>query len=154
VLNLLAGLFILSLLLASIAAPGFFFRAMGVPAGADGPRMAIGMRAIMVLGIAAVPVMHVILRRLVAIVDTVRAGDPFIGVNAVRLRFIAWAVAGLEVLHLAVGAAAAMGSSRAARLDIGWGLSPTRWLVVLLLFVLANVFEQGTRMREDLEGVV
>jgi hypothetical protein len=30
----------------------------------------------------------------------------------------------------------------------------TRWLAVLLLFVLARVFEQGTRMREDLAGTV
>jgi hypothetical protein len=30
----------------------------------------------------------------------------------------------------------------------------TRWLAVLMLVVLARVFEQGARMREDLEGTV
>jgi hypothetical protein len=30
----------------------------------------------------------------------------------------------------------------------------TRWLGVLLLFVLARVFEQGARMRDELEGTV
>ena len=33
-----------------------------------------------------------------------------------------------------------------------WAAYPT--LAVLLLFVLARVFEQGTRMREDLAGTV
>ena len=33
-------------------------------------------------------------------------------------------------------------------------LSLMRWLLVLLLFVLARVFESGARMREDLEGTV
>jgi hypothetical protein len=108
----------------------------------------------MVLGIAAVPVMNVILTRLLAMVDTVRAGDPFVSANAARLRTIAWAVVGLELLHLAVGAATALASSPGAPLDIGWSFSPTRWVAVLLLFVLASVFEQGTRMREELEATV
>jgi hypothetical protein len=30
----------------------------------------------------------------------------------------------------------------------------TGWLAVLLLFVLARVFDYGTRMRDDLEGTV
>ena len=39
-------------------------------------------------------------------------------------------------------------------LDIDLKFNFTRWLVVLFLFVLARVFEQGARMREDLEGTV
>jgi len=30
----------------------------------------------------------------------------------------------------------------------------TGWLAILLLFVLAQVFLEGTRIREDLEGTV
>jgi hypothetical protein len=30
----------------------------------------------------------------------------------------------------------------------------TGWLAILLLFVLAQVFREGTRRREDLEGTV
>ena len=91
---------------------------------------------------------------LLAIVETVRIGDPFVAGNAARLRGIAWAVLGLELLHLGVGAVAAAVSTGAASLDVGWSFSVTRWLAVLLLFVLAVVFEQGTRMRADLEGTV
>jgi hypothetical protein len=88
------------------------------------------------------------------VVDTVRVGDPFVIVNAQRLRTIAWAVLGLELMHLVVGAVAALASSATQPLDIGWSFSVTRWLAALLLFVLARVFEHGARMREDLAGTV
>lgn len=60
----------------------------------------------------------------------------------------------LELLHLAIGAIAAGASSQSQPLDIGWSFSPTRWIAVLLLFVLARVFDHGARMRADLEGTV
>jgi hypothetical protein len=63
-------------------------------------------------------------------------------------------VLALELLHLTVGAIAAGVSTAAVPLKISSDLSLTRWLAVLLLFVLARVFEQGARMREDLEGTV
>jgi hypothetical protein len=37
---------------------------------------------------------------------------------------------------------------------MGSGFSFAPWLSVLLLFVLAGVFTQGARMRDDLEGTV
>jgi hypothetical protein len=45
-------------------------------------------------------------------------------------------------------------STATAPFDIDWSFSPTRWVAVLLLFVLARVFEQGAQMREELEGTV
>lgn len=39
-------------------------------------------------------------------------------------------------------------------LDIGWSPSVDGWLSVLLLFILARVFDAGTKMRIDLEGTV
>jgi hypothetical protein len=39
-------------------------------------------------------------------------------------------------------------------LRIGGNFQVGGWLAVLLLFVLAQVFLEGTRMREDLEGTV
>jgi hypothetical protein len=53
-----------------------------------------------------------------------------------------------------VGAVAAAVSTVEVPIDLGWSFSVTRWLAVLLLFVLARVFEQGSRMREDLAGTV
>ncbi len=153
-LNQLAGVAILALLVATLVAEGPVMAALGVPATGQHTRLVLGMRLIMVLGIAAVPVWHVVLTRLLTIVGTVGAGDPFVLENAARLQRIAWAVLGLEVLRLVIGAVAAGASTREAPLDIDGGLSLTPWLAVLLLFVLARVFEQGARMREDLAGTV
>jgi Protein of unknown function (DUF2975) len=152
VLNLLTGAFILVLLIASLVSEAWVMKALG--AGQGSSTVFMGMRLIMVIGLAGVPVVRLVLTRLLAIVDTVREGDPFVVANAVRLQQIAWAVLALELMHLAVGIIAAAVSTVSVPLNFGWGFSVTRWLAVLLLFVLARVFEQGARMRDELEGTV
>jgi hypothetical protein len=153
-LNLLMGALIMALLIASLIAEAPVMRALGVRPALSNSMLFIGMRLIMVIGICAVPVVHFILTRLLMIVDTVSTGNPFVAENAARLQAIAWALLALELTHYAVGAVAASVSSAAVPLNISWGFSLTRWLAVLLLFVLARVFEQGARMREELEGTV
>jgi hypothetical protein len=153
-LNLLAGFLITALLIASLVAEGPVFGALGVRGKGDNSTLILGARAIMVIGICAVPLAHIILTRLLAMVDTVRNGDPFVAENANRLQTIAWSVLVLEVMHAVVGIVAARVSTASQPLDIHWSFSVTRWLVVLLLFVLARVFDQGTRMREELEATV
>jgi hypothetical protein len=96
----------------------------------------------------------VILRRLLEMVESVRAGDPFVGQNASRLQTIAWALLGLQVLGLVIGGIAKAVSTPAHPFHVDAGLSITGWLAVLLLFVLARVFAEGTRMRDELEGTV
>lgn len=153
-LNLLVGFLIMALLIASLVAEGPVMGALGVRGKGDNSTLILGMRAIMVIGICAVPVTYIILTRLLSIVETVRNGDPFVAENADRLQTIAWAVLGLELMHAVVGIVAARASTASQPLDIHWSFSVTRWLVVLLLFVLARVFDQGTRMREELEATV
>ena len=153
-LNLLMGFLIMALLIASLVAEGPVMWALGVRGKGDNSTLILGMRAIMVIGISAVPVTYIILTRLLAIVETVRNGDPFVAENADRLQTIAWAVLGLELMHAVVGIVASRVSTASQPLDIHWSFSVTRWLVVLLLFVLARVFDQGTRMREELEATV
>jgi Protein of unknown function (DUF2975) len=154
ILNLVAGFLILALLIASLVAEGPVMRGLGVRPTVGSGTLIIGMRLIMVIGICAVPIANIVLTRLKAIVDTVTLGDPFVAQNAARLQTIAWAVLALELLHLVVGAVARISSSEANPLHLDWNLSVTRWLAVLLCFVLARVFERGTQMREDLEGTV
>ena len=154
VLNGVFGLGILALLIASLVAEGPVMGALGVKSAQGSDTLIRGMRLIMAVGIASVPMAHVILSRLLAIVNTVRAGDPFLVKNAERLQTIAWLVLGLELLHLLVGAIAANSASSAQPLDINWSFSITPWLAVLLLFVLGRVFEHGARLRADLEGTV
>lgn len=153
-LNLLMGFLIVALLIASLVAEHWVMGALGVPSTASNGPLVLGMRLVMVIGVLAVPVTNVALTRLLAIVSTVNLGDPFVAENAARLQQIAWAVLGLELLHLGVGIVKAGVSSAAAPLNLDWNFSLTPWLAVLLLFVLARVFDHGTRMRQELEGTV
>jgi hypothetical protein len=117
-------------------------------------RLVMALRAIAVLGLATIPLNYVVLKRLLAIVETVRAGDPFIASNANRLQAIAWALLALNVLSIVIGAIAKTVSTPAHPIHLDAGFSINGWLAVLLTFLLARVFAEGTHMREDLEGTV
>jgi hypothetical protein len=74
--------------------------------------------------------------------------------NASRLRDIAWTLLALQLLSLVIGAIARSISTPANPLHLRAGFSISGWLAVLLVFLLARVFAEGTLMREDLEGMV
>lgn len=154
VLNWIYGGAILALLIASFAEPEWFFRAIGVKPGDGAERVARGLQMMAALGVVTIPINAAILDRLLAMTDTVRAGDPFVIANASRLTQIAWCVLWLEVIHLTIGAIIKTISSGAQHLDIDWTFSFTPLIAVLLIFVLAKVFEHGARMRAELEGTV
>ena len=154
ILNLLMGALILALLIASLIAESWVMGALGARPAPGNSMLFVGMRLIMAIGVSGVLVVHFVLTRVLTIVETVSVGNPFVVANAARLQGIAWAVLALELMHCAVGIVAASVSTAATPLNLRWGFSLTRWLVVLMLFVLARVFEQGARMREELEGTV
>ena len=149
ILNLLYGLAIAALLIWSFFIQGWPQRPLGDFASHH-PLLPAGLRAIVLIGVIAAAIVHTVLRRLLAIVDTVRSGDPFNLDNARRLDAIAWSVVALEVLRLLVTWICAV-VWEPGRLG-GFSFAP--WLAVLLLFVLSGVFAQGARMRADLEGTV
>jgi hypothetical protein len=154
VLNWLFGAAILTLLIATIVAEQWTFTALGVPPSSEIRLMIMGLRAIAVLGLVAIPLNDAVLRRLLAIVETVRSGDPFVAANAYRLQAIAWALLALQLLSLVIGGVGKAISTPAHPLHLDAGFSTSGWLAVLLTFVLARVFAAGTLMREDLEGTV
>jgi len=154
VLNLLYAAGIVLMFLVSLLAPDFLFDTLGVKHGDHRAQLVMGMRTMMIVGVLAALVVDRVLRQLLAVVDTVRAGDPFVASNAARLQAIAWWVLAGEGLRLVIGAIAWAASTPAQSLDVNVGFSLAPWLAVLLLFVLARVFAQGTRMRDDLEGTV
>src|SRR5689334_2362268 len=69
----------------------------------DADRLVFGLRAIAVLGLIAVPLNHAILKRLLAMVETVRSGNPFVAANAQRLQTIAWILLTLQLLSMVIG---------------------------------------------------
>ena len=154
VLNWILGALIFALLAISFQAEEWTWRALGVGAVAGHESVVAGMRAIMVIGIVGTPIAYVVFSRLLRIVESVRTGEPFTMDNAGRLRTIAWALLGLELLHICVVAIASAVSTKEMPLRINGNFDLTGWLAILLLFVLAQVFLEGTRMREDLEGTV
>jgi hypothetical protein len=120
----------------------------------DAERLIMGLRAVAVLGLVGIPLNYAVLKQLLAIVLAVRAGDAFAAANASRLQAIAWALLGLQLLSLVIGAIARAVSTPAHPVHLDAGFSISGWLAVILTFVLARVFAEGTLLREDLEGTV
>lgn len=153
IVNWVGGAAILALLFV-MPNEQWIMRAFKLVPSPDAERVIMGLRAIAVLGLVAIPLNYVILKRLLAIVETVRAGAPFVAANAARLQNIAWVLLALQILGLVIGAIAKALNTPAHPVHINAGFSINGWLAVLLTFVLARVFAEGAVMREDLEGTV
>jgi hypothetical protein len=153
VVNWIYGAAIIVLLVA-MPTEEWIMKALGVPPSPEADRLIMGLQGIAVVGLAAVPLNYAVLKWLLAIVETVRAGDPFVAANAHRLQTIGWALLALQLLSLVVAAIGKAVSTPAHPLDLDAGFSINGWLAVLLTFLLARVFAEGTLMREDVEGTV
>ena len=153
VVNWIGGAIILALLLAT-PNEQWIMSAFKLTPSPDAERLVMGLRVVAVLGLAVVPLNYGGLKRLLAIVETVRTGDPFVAANASRLRAIAWTLLALQLLSVVIGAIGKAVSTPAHPVDLDAGFSINGWLAVLLTFLLARVFAEGTRMRDDLEGTV
>ena len=153
VLNWAVGLAILALLLV-MPNEQWIMSAFKLDPGPEAERVIMGLRAVAVLGLIAIPLNYLVLKRLLAIVETVRASDPFVAANAERLYVIAWALLGLQVLSMIIGGIGEAISTPKTPVDLDAGFSVNGWLAVLLTFVLARIFAEGTMMREDLEGTI
>ena len=153
VLNWLFGAAILVLLLV-MPNEQWILAAFKIAPSPDATRLVMGLRAVAVLGLVAVPLHYVVLKRLLAMVETVRAGDPFVATNAQRLQVIAWVLLAQQLLSIVIGAIGKAISTPAHPVHLDAGFSVNGWLAVILTFVLARVFAEGALMREDLEGTV
>jgi len=153
ILNWIGGAAILALLLV-MPNEQWIMSAFKLTPGPEAERLIWGLRAVAVLGLAAIPLNYAVLKRLVAMVETVRAGDPFVAANAYRLHAIAWLLLALQLLSMVIGGIGEAVSTPKHPVDLDAGFSINGWLAVILTFVLARVFAEGTLMREDLEGTV
>ena len=153
VLNWIYGACILALLLV-MPNREWINSALDLAPGPDAERTIWGLRAIATLGLIAVPLNYGILKRLLAMVHTVRAGDPFVAANAYRLNAIAWLLLALQLLSMLIGGLGKVISTPEHPVHLDAGFSVNGWLAVILTFVLARVFAEGALMREDLEGTV
>ena len=60
----------------------------------------------------------------------------------------------LQIIGMIIGAIGRVISSPAHPMPMSAGFSVSGWLAVLLTFLLARVFAEGTTMRDDLAGTV
>ncbi|MFC3172867.1 DUF2975 domain-containing protein [Novosphingobium bradum] len=118
------------------------------------PRVAGGVALLLLLGavVLALSVYFLVLLR--GIIDSVARGETFAAPNAARLARMGWLAAIVEAVSIPAGAVAfpinrAIGHDR-----LEFGLSPGVILLALVLFILARVFREGAKMREELEGTV
>ena len=96
---------------------------------------------------------HIIFTRLVAMIDSVDRGRVFAAENAQRLRIIGWCLLATQVIDAGYGWLSYQ-LGLASGEHFAWQPSLTAWLAVLMLFILARIFEQGAAMREELEQTI
>ena len=152
-LNWLMGAVIIVLLVA-MPTRRWIMSALDLTPSLEADRLVMGLRIIAIVGLATIPLNHIVLQRLLAMVRTVRAGEAFVAANAARLKAIGWALLALQIVGIVIGGIAKSVSTAAHPLHLNAGFSATGWLAVLLAFILSSVFAEGAAMRDDLEGTV
>lgn len=117
---------------------------------------------IMVLAVVLLLLALFAVDRLRRIVNSVGEGNPFTHINGTRLRGIGIAAFAIQIVTfvaslLAIGLVDMLGEPKPGtdfNLSIDASISISGILLVLLLIILARVFDRGAEMREELEGTV
>jgi hypothetical protein len=106
--------------------------------------------------IAALALIHLILRALRRVVASASVGDPFIEANAAELVRVAWLLLGVDVIDALIKPMVYLLAPAAVRAKIHdtVHISVTGLFAVLLIFVLAQVFRRGSDMRAELAGTI
>ena len=116
-------------------------RADGVPAG----RLVAALVGLLVFA----PGIAYICAQLRRILSTLAEGDPFVPENAPRLTRIAIAIGLIEVIRmgsvLVLASTVDLGEGYVAQININLAV----WGALVVLLILAQVFKEGTRLREE-----
>lgn len=110
--------------------------------------------AVFAFGIIVLGLLWTMMRKLLVIIDSVEDGNPFIKANAVRLRTIGWIMVGIQIVGLPLATTADNVADLFGENDVGFNFPLNGILAILLVFILAGIFERGAEMREELEGMV
>jgi magnesium-transporting ATPase (P-type) len=110
--------------------------------------------AVFAFAIVMMGIVWTMMKRLLAMINSVEAGDPFIIENAKRLKAIGWMMVALQVLAFPLALVARNTADLFGEHDVNLDFSVNGLLAILLVFILADVFKRGAEMREELEGTV
>lgn len=142
---------VLSVLAAASYATGGGAMLPGVQIDLDDPWYVTAIAFL--LGFGWLGVAWIVIRRLRTIFATLTAGDPFVPENAEHLRVIWIVIAAFELARYAVGGGAAalimMTGGNAGGLQGEIDLNLSVWFAVLVIIVLAEVFREGARLRQE-----
>ncbi len=110
----------------------------------------------LVIGGVAIAGGLVIVGRLRLLFDSFTSGEPFRRENATHLRVIWIAMLAIEVSrYVLMGAIAALfaatGVPERANVDFNLHIDISTWMSIAILIVLAEVFREGARMKEEQE---
>jgi Protein of unknown function (DUF2975) len=89
-------------------------------------------------------VMLFVVSRLLEVLKTLRFGSPFVKENAEHFRTVGYALLIGEGAKIAFGFLSLITSA-----DIEIDTQPITWLAIITVFVLAEVFHEGARMKEE-----
>lgn len=155
VANLLFGLAFAIAILASFPFAGAITGRLSAKYGSavDASAVLVAIRLLLVGGIVGVAVLHRVFANLLAILRTIRSGDPFTIANASRLQAIGWALLAFQFLDLVLGGFTAWFAHLHVQFAT-WSPALGGWLAVLLAFVLAGVFRHGATVRDDLAATI
>jgi hypothetical protein len=133
---------------------------LNIPAAIHGMGLLpIGVAALFAVagGLVSLVLILLAIRATSGIVDTAIAGDPFVAGNAARLNLIGCLLLGLMAVQfvtlLTVGAFAPANDPN-VNINGGSEPDPIGLLAILLIFVLARIFQHGSQMRDELENTV
>lgn len=110
--------------------------------------------AVFALGIVVLGLIWTVMRKLLAIIASVEIGNPFVHANALRLKAIGWMMVALQLVGIPLAILAGHTADIFGKSDTGLDISLNSILAILLVFILAGIFERGAEIREELEGTV
>ncbi|HMO69213.1 MAG TPA: DUF2975 domain-containing protein, partial [Novosphingobium sp.] len=115
---------------------------------------ATALSVLIVAGLILLALAFQFLRKLVAIIDSVQDGSPFIPENAARLRAMGWIALAFQGMSLLAVPAEIWLARIVPRMPVQIHFTLFGVLVALLLCVLARVFDRGIALERDVEGTV
>jgi len=98
----------------------------------------------------------IVIRRLKALFQSFTSGNPFARENAAHLRTLWIALAGIELGRYAVAALTGvlvmtLGQPNTAHVSVGVKVDLMAWFMIAVVVVLAEVFREGARLKEEQE---
>ena len=159
-LTVLMGLTIVAGTIALLIIPILFLRKQDVVAdmAANGidPAAIPSIALLLALGVMIAALAFFFIRHLRRIVDSVSEGDPFVPINADRLRHMAWLALAMQAVLIPAWGLLIWFDALPDKPNIHYGDNNSfgGLILALLLFILARVFRVGAEMREELEGTV